>query len=194
LTDETGINTTGLSIGHDLTAVIRRASDGSTVARYELNDAFVSTAGDSGSGTIGYSIASLDDGSYTLELRAWDVYGNSSSRTIAFAVSSGQRPAIYDLRTNVNPARDEVKFLLTHDNPESSLTVRIQVYTQMGQCVYDKSVSSMSEFGEALSVTWDLCTASGERVLPGIYIYRAQLSADGRHYTTKSRKLIVAGN
>ena len=191
LEDETGINTTGLSIGHDLTAIIRKA-DGTVVARYDLNDYFTSQPGHSSSGTVGYSIPTLADGSYTLELRAWDFYNNVSSRTISFSVNSATKPAIYDLRTNVNPAREEVTFLLTHDNPEATMKVRIQVYTQMGQCVYDNQVSSMSEYGDALSLTWDLCTSSGSRVQPGIYIYRALLSADGKHYATKSRKLIVA--
>ena len=100
---------------------------------------------------------------------------------------------IFDLRSDRNPVREEVSFLLTHNRPESRVKARIQVYTQMGQCVWDQEVNGMSEFLNNLPVTWDLRTSSGNRVLPGIYIYRALLSSDGEHYATKSKKLIVLG-
>lgn len=189
IADETGVNATGASVGHDLVATLRN-ENGMTV-RYILNDYFLTAPGEPGKGSVGFSIPTLDDGKYTLELKAWDVYNNSNVRSISFEVKNSLRPVIFDLRSNQNPVREEVSFLLTHDRPETAVKARIQVYTQMGQCVWDHEVSAMSEFLSSLPVTWDLRTATGERIQPGIYIYRALLSGDGQHYATKSKKLIV---
>lgn len=186
--DETAINTSGAAIGHDIVATLVSKN---TTTRYILNDYFLNLGGEQGKGTVRFSIPTLADGSYQLELKAWDIHNNSTIRVIAFEVNSGAKPAIFDLRTDRNPAREEVNFLLTHNRPESLLKVRIQVYTQMGQCVWDEEVKGSSEYLESLPVNWDLRTSTGERILPGIYIYRASLASDGKHYTTKSRKLIV---
>ena len=187
--DNTGINTTGASIGHDLTVTIY--SETNSPVKYVLNDYFLTAPGDSRKGTVGFSIPALPDGKYSLELKAWDVFNNSTVRTLSFEVKNGIKPVIFDLRSDRNPVREEVRFLLSHNRPESAVKARIQVYTQMGQCVWDQEMNGMSEFQTTLPITWDLRTASGERVLPGIYIYRASVASDGQHYATKSKKLII---
>lgn len=189
LSDETGINTSGASIGHDLMATIY--SEGAVPVRHVLNHYFLTSPGTANRGSVGFSIPALPDGNYELELKAWDVYNNPAVRTLRFTVKDTQKPIIFDLRSDRNPVREEVSFLLTHNRPETKVKARIQVYTQMGQCVWDQEVNAMSEFMEQLPVTWNLRTASGNRIQPGIYIYRALLSTNGEHYATKSKKLIV---
>ena len=92
-----------------------------------------------------------------------------------------------------NPVRDEARFLLSHNRPETTVTAKIQVFTQMGQLVYEKDMTASTEFMNSLPIIWDLKTNSGGRVLPGIYIYRAYISSDGQNYASKSKKLIVLG-
>ncbi|MGL4294035.1 MAG: type IX secretion system sortase PorU [Bacteroidales bacterium] len=187
--DNTGVNATGASVGHDLAVTIY--SDSQIPVRYVLNDYFLTLPGESSKGTLGFSIPQLPDGVYTLELKVWDVYNNSAVRSITFEVKSDLKPVIFDLRTDRNPVQDEVQFIFTHNRPESMLKAKIQVYTQMGQCVWEFEVNGRSDFLTSLPVKWDLRTGSGERILPGIYIYRASLSGDGQHYATKGKKLIV---
>ena len=188
--DESGINATGTAIGHDITITIY--GENSSV-KYILNDYYSTYAGSSKRGYVQYSIPALEDGKYTLEFKVWDVFNNSSSAAVEFEVNGNAEPVIFDLRSNINPVRDDVKFLLSHNRPETNLDVTIQVFTQMGQCVWQNRISGTSEFMESFPVEWDLRTSSGQRVLPGIYIYRAYLSCDGENYATKSKKLIVVG-
>ena len=189
--DETGINATGSAIGHDITITIY-GEDNSRV-KYILNDYFMTNPGNSSSGIIQYSIPDLNDGKYTMELKVWDIFNNSSTALIEFEVNSNAQPVIFDLSAQQNPVRDEARFLLSHNRPETNVNVKIQVFTQMGQLVYENDLTSSSEFMNSLPITWDLRSGAGQRVLPGIYIYRAYLSSDGVNYTTKSKKLIVLG-
>jgi hypothetical protein len=80
LYDESGINASGSSIGHDLELVI----DGETSQTYNLNDYFTFNFGDYRSGTVGFSIPALPIGSHTLQFRAWDVLNNSSVSRLSF--------------------------------------------------------------------------------------------------------------
>ena len=189
--DETGINATGSSIGHDITITIY--GEDNIRHKYVLNDYFMTNPGNSSAGVIQYSIPSLADGKYTLEFKVCDVYNNSSSAAIEFEVNSNAKPVIFDLSAQQNPVRDEARFLLSHNRPEVTVTAKIQIFTQMGQMVYENDLSASTEFMHSLPIDWDLRSMSGQRVLPGIYIYRAYLSSDGVNYTTKSKKLIVLG-
>ena len=189
LEDESGINTSGAAIGHDLTATITK--NGNTVARYVLNTYFQTDAGNSSNGVVRFSIPELANGKYELHLKAWDLFNNSSQKTVSFEIKSSIKPQIYDLRAKVNPVRDHAEFLLTHNRPESNMSMTIQVYTQMGQLVWEEKLNGSSEYMTDLPITWDLRSFSQTRVAPGIYIYRASISSDGEHYATKSKKLIV---
>ncbi|MEG1617596.1 MAG: type IX secretion system sortase PorU [Bacteroidales bacterium] len=190
IADESGINTSGNGIGHDLTATI---TGNGVTQRYILNDYFVNQTGETGKGSVQFSIPTLPEGAYSLELKVWDVYNNSRSETITFVVKNDVKPELFDLRADRNPAREQVRFLLSHNRPEASLHVRLQVYTQMGQCVWEEQLTGSSEFMSEFPITWNLEARSGGRVQPGIYIYRAAISDNGEHFTTKSRKLIVLG-
>ncbi len=189
LEDESGINTTGAAIGHDLVATI--IGEHGEPIRYVINSYFQTQAGQSSHGTVRFSIPELAEGSYRLQLKAWDLYNNSSEKEIHFEVKHGVKPVIYDLRAKANPVREQAEFLLTHDKPESKLQVRLQVYTQMGQCVWQEEMTGSSDYMTSLPIVWDLRTTAGQRVQPGIYIYRAAISCDGEHYATKSKKLVV---
>ena len=74
------------------------------------------------------------------------------------------------------------------------MNVKLQVFDLMGREVWSTAQSGKSAFGETLPITWTLCDSSGNRVPRGIYIYRASISCDGVHYSTKSKKIAVAAN
>lgn len=188
--DESGINTSGNGIGHDLVITIKGAG---ATRRYVLNDYYYPVIGEANKGSVQFSIPELPEGIYELEMKVWDVFNNSTSRTISFVVKKGEKPILYDLQVNRNPARESVQFLLFHDRPETNIKVRIQVYTQMGQSVWDHQQTGSAEFMKSMPITWDLSNGAGARVLPGIYIYRASISENGEHYVTKSKKLIILG-
>ena len=189
--DETGINATGSVIGHDITITIY--GEDNSRNKYVLNNYYTTQPGNSAAGTIQYSIPELANGKYTLEFKVWDIFNNSSTAYIEFTVDNSAKPIIFDLSAQQNPVRDEARFLLSHNRPETTVTAKIQVFTQMGQLVYEKDMTASTEFMNSLPIIWDLKTNSGGRVLPGIYIYRAYISSDGQNYAYTSKKLIVLG-
>ena len=86
LHDESGINTTGNGLGHDIVAII----DGNEATTYTLNSYYQQAIGDYRSGTITYTIPSaLSSGKHTLIVRAFDTLNNMGEGSYAFEVVDG---------------------------------------------------------------------------------------------------------
>ncbi|MCD7973962.1 MAG: type IX secretion system sortase PorU, partial [Candidatus Azobacteroides sp.] len=187
--DDTGINISGNGIGHDVTITI----DHSPYEVYTLNEYFESEIGNPKKGVFQFSIPTLSTGKHNLTFRVWDIMNNSSTATIEFNVHEGLAPKIFDLYTAPNPAREATNFYLTHDRPESQMTVRIDVYSLNGQLVWSHTESGYSETFNAVPISWDLRTSGGQRLSPGIYVYRATISSNGSSETSGAKKIIILG-
>ena len=82
LYDESGINTSGSGIGHDLELVI----DNKTAYTFYLNNLFENLDGDNRKGIVRYQLPRLSYGAHSLRFRAWDMLNNSSKVTLNFRV------------------------------------------------------------------------------------------------------------
>ncbi len=188
LHDDDGINTTGSGIGHDISAII----DNNELTTYSLNSYFTPTIGDYRSGSIAFSIPSLEDGHHTLTVRAFDIFNNPSSSTIDFYVNNGEKPKIFSLRVN-SPVRDQALFTIENDRPQSNLTVHISVYDIGGREVYHTSETNFS-FGSTYTFTWNL-NESNSHLVPGIYMVKAGIStSDGPQATEVEKFIVVRGS
>ena len=186
LEDADGINTVGNGIGHDLSLCI----DGSAVLTYNLNDYYTPVAGDYTRGTVYFSVPELTEGKHTLSFRAWDLLNNSSTKTLEFEVVRGLRPGLFSVICTQSPARESTTFVLSHNRPGSTLAVRMSVYDFAGREMWTHLEKGVSE-GQTYYVEWDLCSNGGQRLAPGVYLYRASIVSDGSRESTKSQKIII---
>jgi flagellar hook assembly protein FlgD len=68
--------------------------------------------------------------------------------------------------------------------------VKITVRNVNGQTVWSRTEANAVNEGE-YRTEWDLTDMRGRRVPDGIYIYSAEVTADGSKRTVRSRKLLV---
>ena len=107
LEDESGINYSGTSLGHDLLLTV----DGDASTTYILNDCYTAEFGDYRRGTVAFDIPYLSPGKHVLTFRAWDVLNNTNEVQLDFTVDTGLNPdnlRVYDLlgrRVTSNPAQ-----------------------------------------------------------------------------------------
>lgn len=185
--DKSGINVSGIGLGHDMTIKI----DGSSDKEYVINDYFTSTPGDFGRGTVQYQLPTLTAGQHTLTFKVWDTEGNSSEKSTMFTVETGQEPCIITLYTDKNPVRDQASFYIRHDRPDMLMDIKITVYDLTGTQLWSTQAESISDMWTTEPVTWDLTDTSGKRVPPGIYIYKAEASTEGSRASSQSKKIVV---
>ena len=185
LYDDSGINASGSSIGHDLELII----DGDMNKTYNLNDYFTYDFGDYRSGTVGFSIPQLAEGQHKLLFRAWDVLNNSSTSELVFNVVNDLEAGAFNVVCTKNPATEHTSFVISHDRVGSNLTVTLEVFDLSGRQLW-KHTESGTASGNTYTVDWDLRTYGGSRMQTGVYLCRLQLD-DG---PSKTVKLIILSN
>ena len=183
--DEEGINMTGSGLGHDIIICINN----SATLTYPLNS-YYTPIGEN-EGEIKFSIPALPPGKHQLVFKVWDILNNSSTDSLTFNVVAGLKPHLYDVTATDIPARDNTKFLLTHDRPESEIEVEISVYDLAGRIVWTHKEAGSSSWLKQYPIEWRLTDNTGRRVGMGVYLYRAIISTPEGKEATKSKKIIV---
>jgi hypothetical protein len=185
LFDESGINSVGNGIGHDLAAVL----DGDYQETLILNDYFTPETDSYQSGEILYRLGPLSNGIHTLTLKAWDILNNSSEKTIEFEVNTGARLVISNVMNRPNPFREGTSFVFEHNKPGSALEVEIRIYSLMGQNMTTLHYSVQTESNESGSLFWNGLDGSGNELPAGLYVYQLQVKSDDDYLSSTSQKL-----
>jgi len=186
LEDKDGINTVGNGIGHDIVAII----DNSPNYTYVLNNYYESLFGDYTQGTVRYSFSALPEGKHTLFFRAWDVMNNSSSKTLDFEVVKGLKPGLFDVTCIKSPARESTTFVISHDRPKATLDIKLYVYDFSGKVMWTHTESGLSA-NNYYYVDWDLTSNGGQRLAPGVYVFRAAIASGGSEESTRAGKIVI---
>ena len=186
VSDPSGINLSDAGIGHKITLTL----DGKK--EYDdLNSYFTPDIDDSTSGSLTYPLNDIEPGKHTLRIIVWDNAGNFSTAELEFEVAATLPPQIYDLYTDVNPAREKVNFTLSTDTPLTQVDYMIEVFDLNGASVWKSDAIATTDRNSALSVAWDLSDTNGTRIPRGIYLYRATVIAENGASVTKTKKLAV---
>ena len=185
LYDDSGINASGGSIGHDLELII----DGDKNKTYHLNDYFEYDFGDYRSGSIGFSIPELSVGIHKLLFRAWDVLNNSTTTELIFEVSEDAGSGEFNVTCTQNPAQTNTQFVITHNRPGSELKVVLDVFDLGGRQVW-RQTDTVTPSSDTITIDWNLNVAGGSRLRTGLYLCRLTLN-DG---DAKTVKLLIKSN
>ncbi len=187
LSDESGINTVGTGIGHDITATL----DGNSAESVVLNDYYEAEKDSYTNGSVRYPFKSLSEGPHTLTLKAWDILNNSSEASIEFIVSSSAGLALTHVLNYPNPFTTRTEFWFEHNQPCCGLDVQIQIFTITGKLVKTISRNVSTNGFRADPIEWDGNDDFGSPLARGVYIYRLRVkNADGQ-YAEKSEKLVI---
>lgn len=186
--DESGINLSESGIGHKLLLTLDGKEYFDDVSSY-----FTAEPSEPGSGSIIYPMNGLAPGKHTLELSVSDNVNNTTRASLDFNVGVNQDPVIRDLWTNVNPATTSVTITVSLDRPNTKMKCTVDVFDLMGRRVWSSSNDTDTDIQSRLQVEWNLKDGSGVRVNRGIYLYRATVETPEGMYTSKTKKLAVAG-
>jgi hypothetical protein len=186
--DESGINTTGAGIGHDISATLT----GPSKKIYCLNDYFVAELDQPGKGTITFKMQDLADGDYTLTLKVWDIYNNSGTATIDFTVVNNGGMVIENAFNAPNPVTDETHFVFDHNQVGNNMKVDIYIYDIMGRWVTTLSEQVAGTSTRISPIRWDGRGARGDSLRNGVYIYRIVATNDNGETATLVSKLVLS--
>jgi hypothetical protein len=184
ITDDTGINSTGAGIGHDITTYL----DGEIVNTVVLNDYYSPGEGngclapglaDYQKGNVTYPFRNLAPGEHTLTFKVWDINNNSTTESLKFVVKdeTNQHLVINRPLNWPNPFTDKTYIQFEH-NCDDILDVNVQIYTITGKLVKTISQTVMAEpFLQGFrtpkqAIEWDGRDDFGDVVAKGTYIFK----------------------
>lgn len=186
--DESGINTTGTSLGHDITAILDDDYSNPII----LNDFYVSALDNFKSGSITYPHDKLSNGSHTLRLKLWDVNNNSSEAYTEFVVADEVKLALNHVLNYPNPFTTSTNFYFEHNQPNTDIKVLIKIFTISGKLI--KSISKVvNTFGNLKSdpIPWDGLDDFGDKIGKGVYIYQIDIETQSGMNANKTEKLVI---
>jgi hypothetical protein len=187
LSDESGINTTGNAIGHDLVAVL----DGSTDKPIVLNEYYEADLDSYKSGRVSYPFYNLSTGLHSITFKAWDVFNNSSTAEIQFVVAGSADIALNHVLNYPNPFTTYTEFHFEHNRPNEPLYAQIQIFTVSGKLV--KTISGQINSGgyRVTDFTWNGLDDFGSEIGKGTYVYRVMIKSMVDNSTAEKYEKLV---
>jgi len=180
------LNTTGTGIGHQLEGILNNQEQNPIdFTQYFIGDL------DAGgkTGEVNYKFNNLDQGDYSLQVKAWDVFNNFSTQTVYFSVVSGDDLEIRDIYNYPNPFSSNTTFTFQR-NQINDADVRIKIYTVSGRLI--REIEKYHTTDKFVRVDWDGRDQDGNIIANGTYLYKIIVkNLDGNYTKSVLGKLAV---
>lgn len=185
--DNSGVNTSGSGIGHDIIALLNEETE----KAYVLNDFYQSDLDTYQSGTVRYPFFNLPDGRHQLRLKVWDIYNNPAEGSIEFVVASSGKLALQEVLNYPNPFRDRTHFVVEHNQAGANVEFEIYIYSLDGRLrkVLTEEMRPGGYRSEPLE--WDGRGDDGQLLEAGAYVYRVVMNIPGSGVSEKGSKLVI---
>jgi len=172
LKDSSGIQTSGNSLGHDISLVI----DGETQSPFILNNYYTADVNTYQSGKIKFALPTLSEGPHQFIIKAWDLIGNSNKDTINVMVPNSRVLSVKNLTNYPNPVGSSTRFSFEISQlreGNKSLIYTIEIYNNIGIKQLSKTFEGPLLNRVVLSNVIELGTLS-----PGTYFYKLIVKDD----------------
>ncbi len=185
LFDESGINTVGNGVGHDITLVL----DDQTSNPIVLNNYYISDLNTYKSGQVSYQLNNLSEGEHTLLFKVWDVNNNSSQLRYNFIVRRKEDVALSHVLNYPNPFSTSTTFFFEHNQLNQEVQIQIQVFTVTGALVKTINQSVFMDSYRSNEIQWDGLDDFGDKIATGVYLYKLTLRTSDGKTLSKVEKL-----
>ncbi len=191
ISDDFGINISGNSIGHDLTAII----DQNTQSPIILNQVFKSKLNNPKEGELYYPLKNLSPGKHTITITAWDISNNSGQGSTEFFVIDPDQLGLDKIFNYPNPFSTHTEFQFETNLGAVEMDVVIQLQSISGKVVKTIEKTIQATGYRIAGIAWDGKDDFGSELANGVYLYRvsvnAKLGSETVHKTSDFQKLLI---
>ncbi len=190
--DDYGMNVSGVSLGHDLTAIL----DGNVLETIVLNDFYESEQDNFRKGQAIYPLRSLTTGRHTLTVKGWDIANNSGEGYTEFVVAEDGKAALDHVLNYPNPFTTNTWFQFEHNLAGQVLDVQVSVFSVSGKLVKTLIHTAPADGYRVTDINWDGKDDYGDQLARGVYLYRVKVRGtdlSGTQVTAESdfEKLVI---
>jgi Peptidase family C25 len=192
--DDFGMNFTGNSLGHDLTAVL----DDNVKESIILNEFYRSEQDNVRKGSALYPLRNIEPGPHTLRVKGWDIANNSAEGVTEFIVSESGKAALAHVLNYPNPFTTRTAFQFEHNLAGQLLDVQVSIFSVSGRLVKTLLLPAPVSAGgyRVTDIEWDGRDEYGDALGKGVYLYRVKVRGTdlgGKSQTLESNfeKLVI---
>ena len=185
LWDDQGINTTGNSIGHDLSLWLDEAAD-----PIILNDFYQTALNNYQQGSVRYLLNNLPPGMHKVRVRAWDIYNNSGEAELRFLAVEGGVFEVRSLQNYPNPFTSGTNISFQTNRCCAEFTIRTEIYDMTGRMVSSMEETRFNETYRLDDLYWNGCSQNGSPVDKGLYMYRVIVTDEDNNQAIQTGKLL----
>ncbi|MCB9317575.1 MAG: type IX secretion system sortase PorU [Lewinellaceae bacterium] len=169
--DDYGMNVTGTSLGHDLTAVL----DDNVLETIVLNDFYESEQDNAQKGKALYPLRNLTPGRHKLRVKGWDIANNSGEGYTEFVVAEDGKAALAHVLNYPNPFTTNTNFQFEHNLSGQLLDVQISIFSVSGKLVKTILHNTTAEGFRVTDIAWDGKDEYNDTLARGVYLYRVKV-------------------
>ncbi len=173
LFDESGINTTGIGIGHKIEAWVD-----DEVTPIDLTHRYVASIEDYRKGSIDEILNELDEGVHHVKVRAWDIYNNFSVAETYFRVrGTANGVKVLEMMAYPNPTEGPISISFEH-TATPPYNVKVKIYNLMGMLVreFEQPITTL----RYAKIDWDGLDKDGNQPAQGTYYYNVEINEHGK--------------
>lgn len=187
LFDDSGINTVGTGIGHDITAILDEETSNPII----LNEFYESDLDTYKSGSLRFQLEELTSGNHTLTFKAWDVNNNSAERKLEFIVQEEENVVLKNVLNYPNPFTTSTQFMFEHNQACRYLETQVEIYTVTGRLVRTIQTDVQTQGFRAEGIPWDGKDDFGDQLAKGVYVYRIKIRTPDGEIAEAMQKLYL---
>lgn len=189
LYDESGINTAGIGIGHEIVGLLNDDQNKPII----LNNFYTADPDTYQKGEVKYPLKDLEPGFYTIRVKAWDNYNNSSESYIEFYVSNSIELALKQVINFPNPFSVKTTFLFDHNRAGEDLEIQVQIYAISGKLVKTLQATSYNSKTRVTEISWNGRDEYNDLLRPGVYVYKLNVRSrkDGAKASQHEKLVII---
>lgn len=185
--DESGINVSGASVGHDAVAIF----DENTSDQIILNEFYEADNNTFKRGMFRYPVSQLTEGEHSVKVKVWDINNNITEGKLSFFVSNSAELSLKHVLNYPNPFTSKTSFYFEHNQENQELYVQVQVFTVSGKLVKTIRASCSANGYRSMPITWDGRDDYGGRIGRGVYVYKLRVRNEKGQTAHKMEKLVV---
>ena len=176
LFDESGINTVGAGVGHEMLLVL----DDDEQNAFNIGDLYESEENSYQRGQVMFEFKEdLEPGPHALSVRAWDVLNNSGASSLEFVVTETENLVLDHVFNYPNPTTGPTRFVFEHNQPIGTpVKIQIRIYSLSGRPIRTIERDDVLP-GGPMQVIWDGLDDDFDRLGSGVYLYKVRVEVDG---------------
>jgi hypothetical protein len=159
-----------------------------------LNSFFKPETDNFGAGTIQFPLDKLENGTYQLSLKAWDLHNNSSTAAITFVIDSKAGLDLHQVYNYPNPFSTSTAFIFNHNKPQTIFDYELTIYALDGRPLVILSGEIGTNGNRSEPILWNGKDASGQIIPTGTYVYRLLITDEQGIQRSVNQIMVRLGN